>query len=342
VISRTAIDAAKQRLDIPTLWRLLELPGKPRKICRSPFRQDKHPSFSIFDQGRAAKDHATGQCYDGPSFLAAARSLSDGEALKEFVKMAGGELSDCQPVSSRKQTDEPVSETTRTKPDLSKFRSPSPREIRAVAHDRDLDLAAPEIAKRLGCLKIGEVCGHHSWILTDPAGWNAEARRFGRKLYPDCGQLSERKAHTIRHSTKSWPVGLGVDRSLVEKATLIAIVEGSADYLAAWHFIYQTKSWNVLPVAILGRAIHGLHPHALELLKGKRIRFFPHADRDDGALEQISIIGDQLRTIGCQPTFFDLRGLHTRVGALVKDLNDLARLDPSQSEELHDLFFCNP
>jgi hypothetical protein len=338
VISRTAIDAAKQRLNIPTLWRLLKLPGKPNRTCRSPFRPDKHPSFSIFDQGRAAKDHATGQVYDGPSFLAAARGIQIGEALEELVKMAGGELTDCQPVSSLKQTDELTSKSTRAKPDLSKFRLPSQAEIHAIAVDRSLDPAGLEMPKRLGCLRCGDVCGYHSWILTDPVGWTAEARRFRCLVYPAHGKLSERKAHTIRHGSKSWPVGLGVDRTLVERAGLIALVEGGPDLLAAWHFICRFRGWSVLPAAILGRSVHGLSADALALLKGKRIKFFPHADPDDGAFVQIELISEQLRRIGCRPTYFDLTGLHTQNGKPVKDLNDLVQLDPNQLSEIRDLF----
>jgi hypothetical protein len=50
--NRQTIDLAKERLLIPTLWRLLELPGNPKASCRSPFRKDKKPSFSIYDRGR--------------------------------------------------------------------------------------------------------------------------------------------------------------------------------------------------------------------------------------------------------------------------------------------------
>jgi hypothetical protein len=225
------------------------------------------------------------------------------------------------------------------KPDLSKFRIPSKAEIRAIARDRGLNPAAPEIAKRLSCLKVGDVCGCHSWILTDPAAWNAEARRFGRLSYPASGSLSPRKAHTIRGSCKSWPLGLGVDRTLVEKAALIVIVEGTPDLLAAWHFIHWAKCWDVLPITILGRCVHGLHCEAVELLKGKTIKFFPHADPDDGALKQIELIGEQLRKVGCRLTYFDLAGLCTVGGKPAKDLNDLASLDAIQ---LGNLFYARP
>lgn len=331
--SREQIDLAKERLRIPELWERLELPGKPKPCCHSPFRKDKHPSFLIFDGGRAAKDHATGQNYDGPSFLAESRGLSVAAALSLFVEMAGGAAVSCRHVSPLRQT-EPECEPVRKKPDLSKFRTPNNAELRAIARDRGLAVAAPEIAKRLGSLKCGKVCGFHSWILVDPSGRNAEARRFGRLPYPAYGDLDERKAHTILHSSKSWPLGLGVDRALVEKAMLICIVEGGPDLLAAWHFIHRAKRWDVLPIAILGRSVHGLCAEALELLKGKRVRFFPHIDSDGRGFEQMSLIQEQLRPIGCQVSCFDFRGLFDRDGTPINDLNNVADLNPNQFRDL--------
>ena len=45
----TASESAKERLTIPELWRLLNLPGNPGRSCRSPFREDRNPSFSVYD-----------------------------------------------------------------------------------------------------------------------------------------------------------------------------------------------------------------------------------------------------------------------------------------------------
>jgi hypothetical protein len=264
--------------------------------------------------------------------------LPIGQAIPRFVAMAGGEITYVKNIVSLKKLDQAARPAARSKPDLSKFRLPLAAELRAIARDRGLDYVAPLIARRLGCLKCGQVCGHPSWILTDPIAWNAEARRFGRLHYPAIEELPERKAHTIRDSSKRWPVGLGVDRALVQKASLIIIVEGGPDLLAAWHLIYRSKRWDVLPVSILGRTVNRLHVGALTLLKDKRIKFFPHVDPDDGALKQVERISEQLWAIGCRPTYFELAGLRTRSGKPVKDLNDLVGLDSSQHGELQDLF----
>jgi hypothetical protein len=315
----------------------LQLSGEPKASCRSPFREEKRASFSNFANGQLARDHATGERFDGPAFVAKALHLSIREALKTFVSMAGVESTLCPYESAcAKQTDRRPKPIKR--PDLSKLHVPTRQELRAIAIDRGLDPAAPEIAKRLGCLLVGNVCGRHSWILTDPRGVIAEGRRFGKLNYPACGELSERKAHAIKGSSKSWPLGLGIAKTLIEKATLILILEGGPDWLAAWDLIHAAKAWDVVPVSLLGRCIHGLHVDAMELLSGKAVRFVPHADADGGTLKQIELIGDQLRRVGCEISVYDLSGLPETAGKPL-DLNDVIRT--TERVRLAEFLLCN-
>lgn len=92
--SREAIEAAKDRLLIPELWRRLDPPGQPKGSCHSPFREDRHASFTIFNSGRAAHDFATGDTFDGPAFVAKALGLSSGAGLKRFLELAGGDTNE--------------------------------------------------------------------------------------------------------------------------------------------------------------------------------------------------------------------------------------------------------
>jgi len=80
---------AKQRLRIPELWRLLNLPGQPGKSCRAPWRDDHNPSFSVFDDGLRWRDFAADEGGDAIDFLARARGLSLADAISEFKKLAG-------------------------------------------------------------------------------------------------------------------------------------------------------------------------------------------------------------------------------------------------------------
>ena len=90
-MNTNALALAKDRLRIPELWRLLGLPGEPAKSCRVPWREDQNPSGSVYEDGRRFHDHATGEDFDAPDFLARARNVSLGEAIKEFKRLAGVE-----------------------------------------------------------------------------------------------------------------------------------------------------------------------------------------------------------------------------------------------------------
>src|SRR5262245_43829998 len=80
----------KETYRISTAWRDLGLPGKPGKSCCSPFPSEhKHgdasPSFSVFDDGRRAKDFATGEHFDVFDFVRKARGCNIADAI-HFVE----------------------------------------------------------------------------------------------------------------------------------------------------------------------------------------------------------------------------------------------------------------
>ena len=82
IATDSPLQAAKERLAIPDLWQLLDLPGKPGQSCRSPFREDRNPSFSIYDGGHRWKDRGTG-LGGNADFRAAACNLSKVESDRE-------------------------------------------------------------------------------------------------------------------------------------------------------------------------------------------------------------------------------------------------------------------
>jgi len=61
----------KRRLPLPELWCLLALRGEPKRSCESPFREDRNPSFSVFEQDGLWfwRDHALGIGGDEVDFL---------------------------------------------------------------------------------------------------------------------------------------------------------------------------------------------------------------------------------------------------------------------------------
>ncbi len=57
-----SISQCKAALPLPELWKKLGSRGEPKHSFLSPFRNETHPSFSVFQNGNLWfwKDHATG------------------------------------------------------------------------------------------------------------------------------------------------------------------------------------------------------------------------------------------------------------------------------------------
>ena len=72
------------------LWELLNLPGLPKRTCNSPFRKDRHASFSISRTGELFNDFATGTGGDAIDFLEQATGLNRAAACRRFIELAGG------------------------------------------------------------------------------------------------------------------------------------------------------------------------------------------------------------------------------------------------------------
>ena len=86
----TSIAELKTRLTIPDVWATLNLPGTPGKSCKSPFREDQRPSFSVYDEGRRFKDHATGEAGDVLDFVKLALQC-DTKAAVQWLRERDGD-----------------------------------------------------------------------------------------------------------------------------------------------------------------------------------------------------------------------------------------------------------
>src|SRR5262249_35085622 len=73
----------------PTLWRHFKFPEPADNPTNSPFRKDEHPSFSIFEGGTHAYDHALQQHYDPFDFYQVATGKNPSHAFRPFVILAG-------------------------------------------------------------------------------------------------------------------------------------------------------------------------------------------------------------------------------------------------------------
>jgi hypothetical protein len=94
MMSRSEIEEAKDRVRLPELCRILNLPGElPSRggvKFSNPLRPDAHPSCSLYDGCRRMKDWSTGRDYDAIDFLGEALALQNGEAIRRFLEIANG------------------------------------------------------------------------------------------------------------------------------------------------------------------------------------------------------------------------------------------------------------
>jgi hypothetical protein len=87
---RSRVEEAKARFTIPVLWQMFNLRGDPGSPCCSPFREDRSPSFSVFDDGRRWVDNATHERGDTIDFLAKIKGISNAEAYIELLNLVDG------------------------------------------------------------------------------------------------------------------------------------------------------------------------------------------------------------------------------------------------------------
>jgi hypothetical protein len=303
-VGDSPLQAAKERLLIPALWLLLNLPGKPGHLCRSPFRKDRNPSFSIYDGGRRWKDHGTGEGGDAVDFLARALNLSNEDAFKKLIELAGVS---CQiPRFTQRKERQPDHAKEPIRLELPSLVPYSKEMAQRVADSRRLGIAAVEFAALwLKTVVFGRICGQMAWVLTDASRNCAEARRIDAKPFPAFRDLDERKSHALAGSCKSWPLGIlppAFDESwLQEHVHKILLVEGGPDYLAACQII-AAQDASVLPVAMLGAGITKIGDDALRYFRNRHVTVVAHADEEGRKAgvrwaKQIQVTGAKVKLV---------------------------------------------
>lgn len=86
-----SIKRCKERLPMPDLWHVLGLRGEPRKVMRSPFREDNEESFSVFQRDGQwfFKDHARDDVAgDEIHLIMQAEGLDLSVAIKRYHELA--------------------------------------------------------------------------------------------------------------------------------------------------------------------------------------------------------------------------------------------------------------
>jgi Bifunctional DNA primase/polymerase, N-terminal len=89
----TLLKRAIGALSVASLWTHFGYPERRGNPVRSPFREDAHPSFSVFNDSRLWRDHGTGDHGDSFDFFQRATSQDAKSAFVGFVTLAGLGLS---------------------------------------------------------------------------------------------------------------------------------------------------------------------------------------------------------------------------------------------------------
>jgi hypothetical protein len=284
-----SIDEAKAKLDIPAVAKQCFQNWKPALSCHSPFREDRNPSFSVFDQGQKWKDHATGDHGDAVDFLAKALDIPAPEAVRRFVEMAGGGYRVQAPRPKLAPTPAPKTDDTdekrRRRAAWPAMELPTDEELEAVATLRRLPVEGPQWAAIDGTMRMATVdaldfdSGYvpkRCWVIRSTCGKNAQARRLDGEPFAD-GSAAEpffRKAKTLAGSIATLPLGNYHDT----RWPAVALVEGGPDVLAAYAGIHRLGLLDT--VAVCGMLGASMRPPygALATMRGRRVRIFQHND----------------------------------------------------------------
>ena len=306
----------KERYRIPQAWRDLGLKGEPAKSCSSPLREDRTPSFSVFDDGLRFHDFGTGDRGDVFDLVANVLGCDTAGAIHFVVERLGIGRRERKPIAPCKAG-----------PKLPPLRRGTDAELRELSELRGFSIEALRLAERRGFLSFCAQWGHAAWCITDCRRELYEFRRVDGEKWAAYGRLPARKCHCVG-TGKSWPIGTLES----ERFSKVAWVEGAPDLLAAIHFLLlENKAETVAPVGILGASNHRLALEALAKFKGKFVCLFPHLD-EAGRVAARSWARQLKESGAARVTAFDLSGLVTVDGSEGKDLADVLKIHPDYFE----------
>lgn len=304
----------------------IEMPRDGRKFC-SPFRPDKSPSCTV--KGDIFTDWASGEHLDQIDFFAAAKGISEPEAIRDLARIFQivGDLPARSPARPKQADADDRMTKAQKRAAWPPFQNPSREEIRQIAELRGLGIEGVQIAADRGLLFCVTDREARAWAVTDSTRLNARIRRMDGGLWYG---KSKSMPPTGGGQESSWPVGIREAQSF----PAIAIVEGEGEMLAAFHLaLCAGVESRVAVVGMLG-AGDRISDEALPLFAGKRVRIF---EDNDAAGERAAMRwAEQLFAAGARVDCFSFGGLVRVDGHPVKDMTDFAHICPDQWEEERD------
>ena len=140
-------------------------------LYHSPFRQDRHPSFSIFSNGKFFKDQATGETGNVVTFLAKVKDVSTKEAYR-ILQSEFGNGSSKAVSSTRDSQDRLTFESVIGDGDYRKVENPptlqwSDALAEALCESRGYEIEALKEAFNRKCFGFTYYKGYETWMIGD-------------------------------------------------------------------------------------------------------------------------------------------------------------------------------
>ena len=345
-MNREEIIAANPILDYCEArgWKLRRAGREWIMLC--PLHEERTPSFYVNPEKQIFNCFGCGAAGSIIDLHMGLCGIDEGTAMRELSPAGGNNkpwTKQPQPQAIAKSdplTDEGKAFKRRSWP---AFETPTRAEIAAIAAQRDLSFEGVAIAVKRGLLFCTEWHERRAWVVTDSSRINAQARRIDGEIWK-VEDVYETKAWTLPGSVGGWPVGVRE----AQPFPAIALVEGSADLLAAFHLAWCETSTpetlalgkgadilgNLGVVAMLGANVK-IADAVLPLFAGKRVRLFVH--NDHAGYSGTRTWAAALKAAGATIDGFSFRGFLQSNGQPVNDFNDFVRLDPDQWESKRSL-----
>jgi hypothetical protein len=303
-----SIPELKARFTILDAWAALSLPGTPGKSCKSPFREDHRPSFSVYADGARFKDHANGShAGDVVDFIKLALDCDTGAAVRWMRERIG----EAPPEPTRQAKPKATKKPAKWPP----LKRGTDAEIAALAVLRSLPVDALRLASERGFLWFCDFAAQRAWAITDKARRCLELRTMAGQPWPAYRDLPERKSHAI--GDKKTPLGL----LEMEQFGSVLLVEGVGDFLAALAVIQsESRAGDVAPVACLGATVQ-LPQSVAAQFTAKRVRIVPQLDEPGQKAAREWALA--LREAGAVVDAFSLSSITDATGQPIKDLGDV-------------------
>ncbi len=318
---RDHVQLLKGACPMPDLMERIGLGDYAKRSCRSPFRDDRNPSFGVFQSGSNwfFKDHATGESGDEICLLARHHQMDPRNDFRSLVSIYSSHAGIPVPTVhqfSSKPKKVPV------KMKESSLSVGSPEQLKRMAKCRPYQMEALKWASSRGVLRFMRFAGQECYAITDQSRKLVEYRRVDNKPFNAYGDLPERKTHAMKGSNKAWPVGILESKPHPS----IALVEGIPDFLMAHYLVLWEQASHCektdvrcAPVAMLGSS-GAIDPEALPHFKGKKVRIFVHAD--EAGLKAAVRWEEQIKPHANEVSYIAFDGLKQVNGESVSDLYD--------------------